>query len=306
MRRILKIGNKLPIFMAPMAGYTDYAFRKIAFECGLSYAVTEMVSSKALSYNDEKTFRISKSDGNTGIQLFGHDIDAYKIAIEDVLNKRDDFLWYDLNFGCPAPKIIKNHDGSYILSDLNQLGKIIKAVKSFSNKPVSAKIRLGFKDDDNYLDIAKTVEEAGADFITVHGRTRDMFYSGEANWEAIFKIRESLSIPVIGNGDISNANIAKKLLENEDIDGIAIGRAAIGNPFIFSEIIDKDPEDKLSVILRHFSYLLEIKEERVAVNDFKKHLVKYLNNRPEAKSIRQSLYLLDNKEKMIETIKSLF
>lgn len=306
MRRTLKIGNKLPVFMAPMAGYTDYAFRKIAFECGLSYAVTEMVSSKALSYNDEKTFRISKSEGSTGIQLFGHDIDAYKIAIEYVLNKRDDFLWYDLNFGCPAPKIIKNHDGSFILSDLKQLKEIIKAVKSFSNKPVSAKMRLGFKDDDNYLDIAKTVEEAGADFITVHGRTRDMFYSGEADWDAIFKIRDAISIPVIGNGDITDANRAKALLESEEIDGIAIGRAAIGNPFIFSEIVSKEHEDKKSVILRHFNYLLEIKDERVAVNDFKKHLVKYLNNRPEAKSIRQSLHLIDSKEKMIDTINTLF
>lgn len=306
MRRTLKIGSDVPpIFLAPMAGYTDFAYRKICFELGLSFAVTEMVSAKALSYGDEKTESISKSESRTGIQLFGHDISALQIAVEK-LNVRNDFLWYDLNFGCPAPKIIKNHDGSSLLSDLPTLRKVIECVKKYSNKPVSAKMRLGFKDGDDYLEIAKTIEDSGADFLTVHGRTRDMFYTGEADWNAIYKIRNAVSIPVIGNGDIKNADMARELLESDDIDGIAIGRAAIGNPFLFAELSGTEYSSKYDVIKRHFEYMCKIKNERVAVNDFKKHLIKYLNNRPEAKKIRQELQNITNIEIMNEWIKSLF
>lgn len=305
MRRTLKIGDKLPVFLAPMAGYTDYAFRKICFECGVSYAVSEMVSSVALSYGDEKTRSISKSSGDSGIQLFGHNLEFYKKALEE-LNQRNDFLWYDLNFGCPAPKIVKNHDGSYLLRDLKLLGEIVRTVKKFSNKPVSAKMRLGFNEKDNYLDIARAIEEAGADFITVHGRTREMFYSGEADWEAIYKIRDAVTIPVIGNGDIKDAKTAKRILNEELVDGIAIGRGAIGNPFIFSEIASLPVPDKKEIIIRHFKYMCETKEERVAVNQFKKHLIKYLNNSPEAKKLRTELQTIQSIEAMKQKIDILF
>lgn len=310
MRRILPIGNDLPVFLAPMAGYTDYPFRKIAFELGLSYAVTEMVSAKALYYDDKKTLAISKSVGNTGIQLFGHEDEAFKVAIDRYLNDRNDFKWIDLNCGCPAPKIFKNNDGSALLGDLKKLKSIISTCKKYSNKPVSAKMRLGISDSKNAVDIAKAIEEAGADFLTVHGRTRDMHYTGEANWDKIFEIREALSIPVILNGDINSLDKAVSLLKSNDIDGISIGRFAVGNPFIFADIKnyfgDRINYDRYDIIKRHFKYMSEEFIERGALNDFKKHLIKYLNNRPEATKIRKSLSEIDTIQKMNNTIDRLF
>ncbi len=311
MKRTLPIGNKIPVFLAPMAGYTDYPFRKIAFELGLSYAVTEMVSAKALYYDDQKTLKISKSVGDTGIQLFGHEPDAFKIAIERYLNDRDDFKWIDLNFGCPAPKIFKNHDGSSLLGDLDTLSSVIRACKEYSNKPVSAKMRLGITDSNNAIEIAKRIEDAGADFLTVHGRTREMHYTGIADWEKIYEIRNAVKIPVIGNGDIDSLEKAVDLLESDDIDGISIGRFAIGNPFLFQDIKNHFSNEKIiynkyDIIKRHFRYMSEEFIERGALNDFKKHLIKYLNNRPEATKIRKSLSQIDSLEKMNDTIDRLF
>lgn len=311
MKRTLPIGNKIPVFLAPMAGYTDYPFRKIAFELGLSYAVTEMVSAKALYYDDQKTLKISKSVGDTGIQLFGHEPDAFKIAIERYLNDRDDFKWIDLNFGCPAPKIFKNHDGSSLLGDLDTLSSVIRACKEYSNKPVSAKMRLGITDSNNAIEIAKRIEDAGADFLTVHGRTREMHYTGIADWEKIYEIRNAVKIPVIGNGDIDSLEKAIDLLESDDIDGISIGRFAIGNPFLFQDIKNHFSNEKIiynkyDIIKRHFRYMSEEFIERGALNDFKKHLIKYLNNRPEATKIRKSLSQIDSLEKMNDTIDRLF
>lgn len=311
MKRTLPIGNKIPVFLAPMAGYTDYPFRKIAFELGLSYAVTEMVSAKALYYDDQKTLKISKSVGDTGIQLFGHEPDAFKIAIERYLNDRDDFKWIDLNFGCPAPKIFKNHDGSSLLGDLDTLSSVIRACKEYSNKPVSAKMRLGITDSNNAIEIAKRIEDAGADFLTVHGRTREMHYTGIADWEKIYEIRNAVKIPVIGNGDIDSLEKAIDLLESDDIDGISIGRFAIGNPFLFQDIKNHFSNEKIiynkyDIIKRHFRYMSEEFIERGALNDFKKHLIKYLNNRPEATKIRKSLSQIDSLKKMNDTIDRLF
>lgn len=310
MKRTLPIDYKLPVFLAPMAGYTDYPFRKIAFELGLDLAVTEMVSAKALFYNDAKTLNISKSIGNTGIQLFGHEEEAFQIAIKRYFNPRTDFNWIDLNFGCPAPKIFKNNDGSALLADLDKLQSIIRTCKKYSNKPVSAKMRLGINDSNNAIEIAKAIEDAGADFLTVHGRTRDMHYTGEADWDKIFEIREKVSIPVIGNGDINSLEKAIEFLESDDIDGISIGRFAVGNPFIFADIKnyfgDNIIYDKYDIIKRHFKYMSEEFTERGALNDFKKHLIKYLNNRPEATKIRKSLSEINSIQMMNEVIDRLF
>ena len=312
--RKIPIGDEYPIFLAPMAGYTDISFRKIAFENELPYAVSEMISAKAMSYNDKRTLEISKTEGRCGIQLFGHELEAFRIAIEEHLNPRDDFLWIDLNFGCPAPKIFKNQDGSSLLQYPNKISDIIKTCKKYSNKPVSAKMRLGIGNSDNAIEIAKIIEDAEADFLTVHGRTRDMGYSGVADWVMIFKIRKSLSIPVIGNGDINSASCAVKLLQSNDIDGISIGRAAVGNPFIFKEIISilegrdykLDAKERYTTIKRHFKYLTKSKGERRAVNDFRKHLMKYLNEKEGAPLIRKSLGEINSIEDMDRAIDFLF
>ncbi|MDO5716942.1 MAG: tRNA-dihydrouridine synthase family protein [Tissierellia bacterium] len=312
MRRILPFDKEyIPVFLAPMAGYTDWSFRTIAFSLGLPLAVSEMVSVKALSYDDKKTMAISRTEGPTGIQIFGHEEEAFVKAIETHLNPRQDFLWLDINFGCPAPKIVKNKDGSFLLQDLEKIDSIIRTCKKISNRPVSAKMRLGFKDSTKALDIAKTMEDAGVDFLTVHGRTRDMYYSGKADWETIFAIRESLSIPVIGNGDIEKAEDAIALLESGRIDGVAIGRGALGNPFIFSQIaraMGQNVEDTPleEVVRRHFHLLLEEKGERRAVNDFKKHLIKYVKHRERATEIRKSLGELRSKEDMQQAFDRLF
>lgn len=297
MRRTLPLKGateKLPVFLAPMAGYTDRSFRRIAFLCGLSYAVTEMVSVKALSYGDERTARIANAESATGVQLFGHDPEIFARVIAERLEPSGQIEWYDLNFGCPAPKIVKNGDGSRLLESPETMAAIIRACKRTTSKPVSAKMRLGYRGTEDPVEIARRLEEAGVDFLTVHGRTRDMFYSGRSDFAAIVRIREAVSIPVVANGDIDTPETAVEILREGQVDGIAVGRAAVGNPLFFSELcamMGKPVETPSlgDLAKRQFEELLSEKGERVAVNDFKKHFMKYIRGEVSVAKLRAKI-----------------
>ena len=316
----LNIGNvkcKNNIFLAPMAGITDLPFRLICekFEPGL--VVTEMVSSKALLYNDEKTKKLLNVDGEKrpiSMQIFGSDEEAMAYGAKYVSSLAD---IVDINMGCPAPKVTKNGDGSKLLLDLDKAGRVINSVVKNSSKPVTLKIRLGWdKEHIVATEIAKIAENLGVSAIMVHGRTRDEYYSGRANLEEIRKVKEAVNIPVIGNGDITDEETAKNMFEKTGIDGVMIGRAAIGNPWIFERVRyyletgkklpEVSIEEKLKIIKEHF--LLEIKEkgEYTGIREFRKHLAYYTKNLPNSSVFRSKINTLESKEKVLESLDGFF
>ena len=316
----LNIGNvkcKNNIFLAPMAGITDLPFRLICekFEPGL--VVTEMVSSKALLYNDEKTKKLLNVDGEKrpiSMQIFGSDEEAMAYGAKYV-SKIADIV--DINMGCPAPKVTKNGDGSKLLLDLDKAGRVINSVVKNSSKPVTLKIRLGWdKEHIVATEIAKIAENLGVSAIMVHGRTRDEYYSGRANLEEIRKVKEAVNIPVIGNGDITDEETDKNMFEKTGVDGVMIGRAAIGNPWIFERVRyyletgkklpEVSIEEKLKIIKEHF--LLEIKEkgEYTGIREFRKHLAYYTKNLPNSSVFRSKINTLESKEKVLESLDGFF
>ena len=316
----LNIGNvkcKNNIFLAPMAGITDLPFRLICEKYEPGLVVTEMVSSKALLYNDEKTKKLLNVDGEKrpiSMQIFGSDEEAMAFGAKYV-SKIADIV--DINMGCPAPKVTKNGDGSKLLLDLDKAGRVIDSVVKNSSKPVTLKIRLGWdKEHIVATEVAKLAETLGVSAIIVHGRTRDEYYSGKANLDEIRKVKEAVNIPVIGNGDIVDEETAKAMFEKTGVDGVMIGRAAIGNPWIFERVRyyletgkklpEVSIEEKLKIIKEHF--LLEIKEkgEYTGIREFRKHLAYYTKNLPNSSVFRSKINTLESKEKVLESLDGFF
>lgn len=316
----LPIGNvklKNNILLAPMAGITDLPFRLIARQYGTSYACTEMVSSKAIFYDDKKTKMLMNSEGEQrplAIQIFGSDIEAMAYASRYVSDYADII---DINMGCPAPKVTKNGEGSKILLDLELAENIMKTVVQNSKVPVTIKFRKGWDNDHIVaVEIAKIAEKVGISAITIHGRTRSEFYSGKADWNIIKKVKDAVQIPVIGNGDVVDEESAKKMFEETEVDGIMIGRASLGNPWIFKRIIhylktgDKIPEitnkEKLETIKKHLNLLIKEKGEEVAIKEFRKHIAAYTKNMPNSSVFRVKINSLESKKEVEEQIDKYF
>jgi len=316
----MKIGNielKSNLILAPMAGVTDLPFRLIVEKFNPGLVCTEMVSSKALFYGDNKTKQLLKTDGEKrpiSMQIFGSDAESMAFAAKYVSELAD---IVDINMGCPAPKVVKNGDGSKLLLDLNKAEEIIKAVVKNSKVPVTLKFRKGW-DNEHIVacELARIAEKNGIAAITIHGRTRDEFYSGKADWDIIKKVKESVNIPVIGNGDIIDEESAKYMLEYTGVDGIMIGRGAMGNPWIFEQIEhylktgEKLPrptnQEKYEILKEHIELDIKEKGELVAINEMRKHISWYTKNMKDASVFRNEINHIDNKDELMKKIEEYF
>lgn len=309
--RIGDIELKNNVFLAPMAGVTDLAFRILCKEMGVGLVVSEMVSSKGMYYKDPGTktlLQVNPKERPIAVQIFGSDPQIMANVVEEYLNPREDIDIIDINMGCPAPKIVKNGDGSALMKEPKLAREVLREVVKVSKKPVTLKMRMGWDHDSiNGIDIAKIAEEEKISAITVHARTRDMFYSGKADWEFIRKVKESVDIPVIGNGDIFEPEDGVKMFELTNCNAIAIGRGAQGNPWIFRRIInlmdgkeDIPPsnEEVIRMCIRHLNLVCAIKGERVGVREMRKHAAWYLKGLRNSNEIKNLIYTIDNKEEI--------
>jgi nifR3 family TIM-barrel protein len=308
----IKLENK--VFLAPMAGVTDMPFRVICREQGCGLVYTEMVSAKGMHYNDIKSkalTRITEDERPAAVQIFGSDPDILA-GIAKQLDDSDACL-IDINMGCPAPKITKNGEGSALMKRPDLVGQIVKAVSSASSKPVTVKIRKGWDDSSiNAVEIAKIAEDNGAKAVTVHGRTREQYYSGKADWEIIKKVKEAVSIPVIGNGDIFSPKEAGRMLKETNCDAIMVGRGAQGNPWIFKKILhyfetgeilpDSTPEEKIKMIIRHMDMLVELKGMHIGICEMRKHIAWYIKGLKNATFVKEKVFRLTLKDEIISLL----
>lgn len=285
--------------LAPMAGVSDRAYRELCVRFGAAYCVSEMVSSKALSFNSKKSeelMEISDLERPCGIQIFGDDPKCMAEAAKHALENKPDII--DINMGCPAPKISSNGSGSALMKNPRLCGEIVKAVTSVTDIPVTVKIRKGWDDDSvNAVEVAKICESAGAAAITVHGRTRQQYYKPPVDYDIIKAVRESVSVPVIANGDIDSAERAKEVMDITGCDLVMIGRATLGNPWIFSQINaflenpnvkihTPDLEERLGVMIEHIGKMVEYKGEHMAMLQARKLVVGYFKGMKGAAALR--------------------
>ena len=292
---------KSNIILAPMAGYTDSAFRKLCTEFGAGLTTTEMVSAKGLLYNNVNTkmLLLQTGDKPSAVQIFGNDPDimADVVASERLQN----FDVIDINMGCPVPKIVKNGEGSALLLNMKLAENIIKKCVQNSRKPISVKYRIGFyKNQDICVEFGKMCEGAGASFVTIHGRTREDYYSGQAKFESIFKTAEQIKIPVFANGDIKDIKDYNYIMNNSNVYGVAIGRGALGNPQIFNSLQNIKPLDKKEIILKHLSYLKAYFDEYYVYTNFRKHLIYYINGTKNACATRNLIFTSKTIDEAVE------
>ena len=313
----MQIGNvilKNQLVLAPMAGVTDLPFRLLCREQGAGLLCMEMVSAKALSYhnkNTENLLRIDPRENPVSLQLFGSDPDIISEMAKEIEERPFDIL--DINMGCPVPKVVNNGEGSALLKEPGLVREIVQKTVKAIRKPVTVKIRRGFDENHiNAVEIAKIVEDAGAAAIAVHGRTREQYYSGKADWDIIRRVKEAVSIPVIGNGDVDSPKAAKRLLEETGCDGIMIGRAVQGNPWIFREIeeyletgteIGKPTIDEVcDMMLRHARMQLAYKGDYTGIREMRKHVSWYTTGYPHSARLRAKINSIESFSEIEELI----
>lgn len=319
--RQLKIGDVTldnNIILAPMAGVTDLPFRLLCREQGAGLLCMEMVSAKAIMYNNKNTealLEIHPEELPVSLQLFGSDPDIISEMAKRIEERP--FAILDINMGCPVPKVVNNGEGSALMKNPALVEAIVsKTVKAIS-KPVTVKIRKGFDDEHiNAVEIAKAAESAGAAAVAVHGRTREQFYAGNADWEIIAQVKQAVKIPVIGNGDVTDGAGARHLMEETGCDGVMIGRAARGNPWIFREVRDYLAEGKLAerptsaevkeMVLRHAALQLECKGEYVGIREMRKHVSWYTAGYPNSAKIRGRVNEMESFEDLRKSIEGIF
>lgn len=316
----LKIGNvelENNLILAPMAGVTNLPFRIVCKDYGAGMVGTEMASAKAMFHNDQKTKRLFNTEGEKrpiSFQVFGSELESMAYAVKYMSDFADII---DINMGCPAPKVVKNGDGSKLLLDLKKAQEIIETAVKNSKVPVTVKFRKGWdKENIVAVNIAQIAEQAGASAVTIHGRTRSEFYTGKADWDIIKKVKQSVNIPVIGNGDIVDEESALQMFEQTGVDGIMIGRGSFGNPWIFRNIKhyletgEKLPQptnnEKLEVMEKHIELAVKEKGEDVAIKELRKHIAWYTKNLKNSSEFRNSINKVEKKEELISKLEEYF
>ena len=316
---MFKIGNiqiENNVVLAPMAGICNSAFRRIVKEYGAGLIYAEMVSDKALFYDSEKTKKMlymTEYERPIAQQIFGSDKESFVVAAKKVYElMHPDII--DINMGCPVPKVaVKSQAGAALLKNPDKIKEIVKAVVDAVPCPVTVKIRSGWDEKSiNAKEVAKICEEAGASAITVHPRTRSQGYDGKANWKIIKEVKDSVKIPVIGNGDIKNIYDAKRMIDETGCDAVMIGRASLGNPYIFKQVLtylktgeeldDLLPKEKIDLTIKHFNYLLEIKNEKVAVLEMRTHAAWYIKGLKDSAKIKNEIFKCEKKEELLKIL----
>ena len=315
----LKIGNielNTNVVLAPMAGITDITYRTICKEMGAGLVHTEMISAKGLYYQDRKTeelMKINEKNRPVSMQIFGSDPDIMSYVVEKYINNKNDVDIIDVNMGCPAPKIVKNKDGCSLMKEPKLAGKIINKIKRVSSKPVTAKIRSGWSADSiNAVEFSKILEFNGLDMVTVHGRTREQYYSGKADYRIINEVKKSVSIPVVGNGDIYSPYDAVKMIEETNCDAVMIGRGILGNPWLImntGRILNNDTEfyiptpfDKINMIKRHACLLTDELNEKIAILEMRKFAAWYMKGMENSSRIRNSINKITGIEELYKIL----
>lgn len=311
----MKIGNvqlKNNVILAPMAGVADLPFRIVCHSFGAGLSYTEMVSAKALTFENEKTYKLMSTENlPTAVQLFGSDPEAVAAAVPEAEKAG---LFLDLNMGCPAPKITGNGEGSALMKDLGRAAAVIEAAVGAASKPVTVKMRAGW--DGGHINaplLAKMAEAAGAAAVTVHGRTREQFYSGLSDRSVIRRVREEISIPLIANGDVFRPGDALSLLEETKADGVMVGRGSQGRPWIFAQInallergeliSEPSAEEKMEIALRHIELIVKYKGEYIGIREARKHAAWYIKGMKGAAVLRNEINSAESLEKMTEILK---
>lgn len=304
MLRSVLIGNvkiDFPVGLAPLAGISDKTFRSLCLEQGAGLVCTEMVSAKAIVYKNKNTHVLLERGENEqpcAVQLFGSDSDSIKKACEFIADIPFDIV--DFNMGCPVPKVVKNGEGSALMTDLKKAEAAVKSLVNSAGKPVTVKIRAGFDNQHiNAVEVARLIEDCGAAAVAVHGRTREQYYSGQADLDIIRRVKEAVSIPVFGNGDVCDGPSAKRMLDETNCDGILIGRGAMGNPWVFSQIRDffetgvesslPSQEDVFAMMIRHAEMLSQANGEYTAIRQMRTHAPCYLKGFKNASKLRSRI-----------------